>query len=111
MTPFKYRNLSDEELTSLLQEVMDPQATAELVSRGAADFSYESEELGRFRLNVYRHRRGLGAICRIITSTVPRLSDLGLPPVVAEFTRIASGLVLVTGGPGTGKTTTLAAMI
>ena len=111
MTPFKYRNLSEEELTSLMHEVMDAEAKAEIESRGATDFAYEAEGLGRFRMNVYRHRRGLGAICRIITATVPRLSDLGLPPVVAEFTRIASGLVLVTGGPGTGKTTTLAAMI
>lgn len=111
MTPFKYRDLTEEELGSLLREVMDAEATAELASRGAVDFSYAAEGLGRFRMNVYRHRRGLGATCRIIGSTVPRLSELGMPLVVAEFTRLPSGLVLVTGGPGTGKTTTLAAMI
>ena len=111
MSPFKYRNLTEEELTALLGEVMDAAAAAELAARGAVDFSYEAEGLGRFRMNVYRHRRGLGATCRIIGSTVPRLTELGLPPIVSEFTRLPSGLVLVTGGPGTGKSTTLAAMI
>ena len=111
MTPFKYRDLTEEELTALLREVLDPEAAAELAARGAVDFSYAAEGLGRFRMNVYRHHRGLGATCRIIATEVPRLSDLGTPPVVAEFTRLSSGLVLVTGGPGTGKTTTLAAMI
>jgi twitching motility protein PilT len=111
MTPFKYRELTAEETSSFLREIMDEAALAELAARGATDFSYEAEGQGRFRLNVYQHRRGMAAICRIIASSAPRLSDLGLPPVVSEFTRIPSGLVLVTGGPGTGKTTTLAAMI
>ncbi len=111
MTAFKYRDLTEEELTSLLREVMDEAATAELNRRGATDFTYSTQEFGRFRMNVFRHRRGLGAICRIIAAKVPKLADLGLPAIVSEFTKLPSGLVLVTGGPGTGKSTTLAAMI
>ncbi len=111
ITAFKYRELSAQESAALLNEILDPAAQEELRVRGAADFSYDAPDLGRFRLNVFQHRKGLGAICRVIPDQVPRLADLGLPQVVQDFTSLPSGLVLVTGAPGTGKTTTLAAMI
>ncbi len=111
LTPLKYRELTAEETESLLTEILTPEAQEELSSRGSIDLSYSAGETGRFRLNVFRQRRGLAAICRIIPDKVPRLQDLGLPPVVTQFTTVPSGLVLVTGGPGTGKTTTLAAII
>lgn len=111
LTPLKYRELDAEETQSLVEELLPEAEQQELAQRGAVDFSYEAEDVGRFRVNVYRQHRGLAAVCRVIPETVPRLADLGLPPVVKHFTSLRDGLILVTGGSGTGKSTTLAAMI
>jgi len=111
LTALKYRHLDVEETAALVQEILPPERNQDLALRGAVDFSYNSPSLGRFRINVYREQRGLAAACRVIPARVPRLADLGLPSVVAHFTKIRAGLVLVTGGVGAGKTTTLAAMI
>lgn len=100
-----------EELTDVVFEVLTAPQAAALEARGAVDLSYATDRLGRFRVNVCRHYRGLAVICRVIPSEVPRLEDLGLPPTVARFTAHRSGLVLVTGPTGTGKSTTLAAMV
>jgi twitching motility protein PilT len=100
-----------DELLDVALEVLSPAQAAALESRGAVDLSYAVDRLGRFRVNVCRHFRGLAVICRVIPSEVPRLEDLGLPPTVARFTAYRSGLVLVTGPTGTGKSTTLAAMV
>ena len=75
------------------------------------DFAYRADGIGRFRVNVLRHRKGPAAIFRVIPDEVPSLESLGLPRVVHQFTSLHSGLVLVTGPTGTGKSTTLAAMI
>jgi twitching motility protein PilT len=111
LTELQYRALRAEETESLLLEILDPANAAELQSNGSVDLSYSLPDGGRFRLNVYRQRMGLAAICRVIPHKVPRVSELALPPILTEFTSLASGLVLVTGSPGTGKTTTLAALI
>jgi len=111
LTPLRYRELSADETEILLTEVLDDATSSELETRGSVDLSYQAEGLGRFRLNIFRQRRGLAAICRVIPERVPHLADLGAPPVVSQFSQFSSGLVLVTGGPGTGKTTTLAAII
>jgi twitching motility protein PilT len=109
--PLKYRQLDAGETETLLDEILSPRLRQALAERGAADFSYAASGSGRFRVNIYRQSRGLAAVCRVIPETVPRLADLGLPPVVSRFTHLDSGMILVTGGAGTGKSTTLAAMI
>lgn len=111
LTPLKYRELDAEETKCLVEELLPAKEQKELEQRGAVDFSYEAEGIGRFRINVYRQHRGLAAVCRVVPETVPRLADLGLPPVVKHFTSLRDGLILVTGGSGTGKSTTLAALI
>lgn len=111
LTPVKYRSLTSEEATALLAEIMTPDQQAEFEARGSVDLSYQAAEVGRFRINVCRHFRGIAAICRIVPEQVPRLADLGLPPVLAKLTRFNAGLILVTGSTGTGKSTTLAAFI
>jgi len=111
LVPINYRPLTPEETRTLLEEILDEKRRAVFRERGAVDFSYVSREVGRFRINVCQHSNGLGAVCRIVPDRVPRLADLGLPKVVSRFTRLSSGLVLVTGASGTGKSTTLAAMI
>jgi twitching motility protein PilT len=106
-----YRPLRAEETEALLLEMLDPATALELEAKGAVDVGYAAAGIGRFRLNVYRQRLGLAAICRVVPDKVPNLRDLAVPPVLVDLTTLDSGLVLVTGGPGTGKTTTLAALI
>src|SRR5262245_13971919 len=111
LLPIPYRALSELECTDLVREIVSDEQWATCETRGAADLSYASETAGRFRINVFHRRGGLSAICRIIPDQVPSMADLGLPRVLAQFCRLSNGLVLVTGPTGTGKSTTLAAMI
>ncbi len=111
LMPIQYRALSPQECSDLVREIMDPEHWAMFEKNGAVDLGYSSEGLGRFRINVCRHRSGMSAICRIIPDEVPSLTDLALPRVISQFTRLSNGLVLVTGTTGAGKSTTLAAMI
>lgn len=75
------------------------------------DFSYEVPGVGRFRVNLLRQHRGLGAVFRLLPNRIPTLEELGLPSVVLALSRLEQGLVLVTGPAGSGKSTTLAAII
>jgi twitching motility protein PilT len=111
LVPLKYRELTLEETTGLIQEILTEAQLAAFEKHGTIDLSYHSPDVGRFRINVCRHVRGLAAMCRVIPGRPPRLHDLALPPILKRFTRLNSGLVLVTGSAGTGKSTTLAAMI
>jgi len=111
LTPIKFRELGDDEIGEIVMEILDEAHRTRFAGSGAVDLSYATPDGGRFRINVCRHNRGMSAICRVIPDRVPRLADLGLPRVVSRFTGIRSGLVLVTGPTGTGKSTTLAAFI
>ena len=111
LTPIQYRALSAGETSDLVLEVLGDRQRERLEEQGAIDFSYEAEGLGRFRVNACHHHLGMAAFCRVIPTEVPALTALGLPAVVSHFARLRSGLVLVTGATGTGKSTTLAAMI
>lgn len=111
LTPIPYRSLEAAEIETLVAEVLPAAGVESVRATGSADFSYAAENGGRFRANVCRHRHGWSAILRIVPMTVPLPADLGLPRVLSDFTRLANGLVLVTGPTGTGKSTTLAAMI
>ncbi len=81
-----------------------------LEGRGDIDFAY-ANELGRFRASVVRHRLGIDIVFRIINTKVRTMDDLGLPEVLKQLTRYHNGLILVTGAVGSGKSTTLAAMV
>jgi len=111
LVPMKYRELTTEETLALIDEIIDAEQKRVFDETGAVDLSYHSDEVGRFRINVCKHARGIAAICRVVPERPPRLAHLGLPPVVGRFTKFNSGLVLVTGSAGTGKSTTLAALI
>ena len=78
---------------------------------GDLDIAYSSEELPRFRVNVFRQRGAMSFAFRVIPKKVPRFEDLGLPKGVQRLASEHRGLILVTGATGSGKTTTLAAMI
>ncbi|HEY7496479.1 MAG TPA: type IV pilus twitching motility protein PilT [Candidatus Tectomicrobia bacterium] len=111
LLPVKYRELTVEETTTLIHETMADNVQTLFESRYSLDFAYEAPDLARFRVNAFRHLHGLGAVFRVIPSTVQTLEDLGLPSVLTTLCRGKKGLILVTGPTGSGKSTTLAAMI
>ena len=79
--------------------------------RGDLDFAYEMDEQSRFRCNFLKQANGYGAVFRLIPTKIASLDQLGIPPVVKQFGHLRGGLVLVTGPTGSGKSTTLAALI
>ena len=107
----KYKVLESEELKTLLYEIAPQRLLAVFEETGDLDFAYAAPGLGRLRCNYFRQERGVAAAFRAIPETVPTLSDLGLPDILGELAMRPKGLVLVTGPTGSGKSTTLAAMI
>jgi twitching motility protein PilT len=106
-----YRVMSREEAMKLVLEIIPEDLKGALDEQREIDFAYEIEEVGRFRVHVFNHAGGTGAVFRVVPTKVPNADDLGLPPVVKGLAKEASGLVLVTGPTGSGKTTTLASLI
>jgi len=112
LSPIRYRELSAEELESLLTEILSEAQRSHLHAGHDLDFSYQTQDIGRFRANIFRKVTGLGATFRVIPPAIPGLEQLGLPTAITERLHHAhQGLILVTGATGTGKSTTLAAMI
>jgi len=107
----RFRELSTSDVEDMLGEIMSPAAQKILAEGSSVDFAYQSEKVGRFRVNMYRHARGLAAAMRAIPSKTPALADLGLPAVIKSIIDVPKGLTLVTGPTGSGKSTTLAAII
>ena len=111
LMPIKFRQLSDTELETYIIEVLTNKQKERLEAGHDLDFSYVGDESGRFRVNVFRKETGIGAVFRHIPGDVPKLDELGVPPILKKFCDYHQGMVLVTGSTGTGKSTTLAAMI
>jgi twitching motility protein PilT len=107
----RFRELSPEDVSDMLNEIMTDSQRAHLDRESSVDFAYQSETVGRFRVNMYRHVRGVAAAMRVIASNTPKLADLGLPATIQTTIEVPKGLTLVTGPTGSGKSTTLAAMI
>jgi twitching motility protein PilT len=107
----KFRELSPADMQGLMYEIMTPSQRAQYEETNDLDFAYEVAELARFRVNVFRQRKGMGVVMRTIPSRVLSADDLRLPEGVRRFCKLTKGLVLVTGPTGSGKSTTLAAMI
>ncbi len=111
LVPIKFRDLRDTELESYVSEILTPSQQEHFLRGNDLDFSYVAAEGGRFRVNVFRKDTGVGATFRAIPSDIPSLIKLGLPPIVTKLCDYHQGMILVTGSTGTGKSTTLAAMI
>ena len=111
LMPIKFRDLSQSELEGYLYEIVSKAQQDHLKKGLDLDFSYVSASGGRFRVNVFRKDTGIGATFRAIPTEVPTLDSLDLPAVVRRLCDHHQGMILVTGSTGTGKSTTLAAMI
>jgi twitching motility protein PilT len=103
--------LSSEMAEDLLREIIRPDLYDDFQRRNEADFAYSLTGVGRFRVNAFRQRGSVGMVLRRVQVGATSVDDLGLPPVVSRLADEPRGLVLVTGPTGSGKTTTLAAMI
>jgi twitching motility protein PilT len=111
LLPIKFRDLRVTELDGYIGEILTRSQGEQFAKGNDLDFSYVSAEGGRFRVNVYRKETGIGATFRAIPSEVPTLEKLALPPMITKLCDYHQGMILVTGSTGTGKSTTLAAMI
>ena len=107
----KYHDLSAQEVEVLLFELLEEDQVALLQARKDIDFAYEMPDQARFRANVFTERKGYGGAFRLIPPKIKTLRELMLPESVQVLSRQRAGLVLVTGPTGSGKSTTLAAMI
>ena len=103
--------LDVEEVESFLQEMTTPAQREQFGRASDLDFSCEFEGIGRYRVNAHRQRGSVAIAMRVVRGDVPELDDLNLPETIERLTRLPRGLVLVTGDTGSGKSTTLAAMI
>lgn len=103
--------LTAEEAHRLVFDVMNDSQRRVFQERLEVDFAFALDDELRFRVNAFVHSRGEGAVFRSIPNKIPSFSELGLPPVLKQFAEQDKGLVLVTGPTGSGKSTTLAAMI
>jgi len=103
--------LSADDVLSLVHTVMSPPQREHFEREHESDFACQLDGIGRYRTNVFVHSRGPGAVLRAIPSEVPTLDSLELPPILKTLCERERGLILVTGPTGSGKSTTLAAMV
>jgi twitching motility protein PilT len=103
--------LSSSQILAMLKEIMPPQNYTELIEELDTDCAYEIKDVARFRVNGFKDHHGFGTVLRLIPSKIPTFDDLKLPHSMLEFCYLSKGLVIVTGPTGSGKSTTLAAMI
>lgn len=106
-----YEIATGREIQRLVYDILTSEQIEKFERTKELDFSYGVSGLGRYRFNVYKQRGSVGAAMRVIPSVIPSLESLKLPPILAELTRRHSGLILVTGPTGSGKSTTIASMI
>ncbi|GBE12993.1 twitching mobility protein [bacterium BMS3Bbin14] len=111
MERVKYKVLNNEELTAMLYEICPEDKIKVFEELGDMDFGYEIPGLARYRCNFFQQKYGIGAVFREIPSDILTCEQLGMPKVVSKLATLPKGLVLVTGPTGSGKSTTLAAIV
>jgi twitching motility protein PilT len=111
VAPIREKPLTRDETVSMLREICGDRSWQIFDERGDFDFAYEMDAASRFRCNYLKQTHGYGAVFRLIPTKIASLEQLGIPPVAKEFAHLRGGLVLVTGPTGSGKSTTLAALM
>lgn len=111
MERVQYNVLDNDELRGMLYEITPEDKIKTFEETGDVDFGYEIPEMARFRCNLFLQKYGIGAVFRLIPSEIMTIEQLGLPPICKKFAMLSKGMVLVTGPTGSGKSTTLAAII
>ncbi len=111
MTQTGLPELSNEDCQNLIFEILNEKQKRLFIENWELDCSYSLEDVGRFRVNVFMQRKGMGAVMRVIPTKIKSAEQLGLPPEVMQVINCHKGLICVTGPTGSGKSTTLAALI
>lgn len=111
IVPTEYEKISPDDMKGLLYPVMNAYQIQKFESEWELDSSYSLKDVARFRVNAFYQKGMLGAVLRTIPLKIPTVDELGLPPVIKDLALKNQGLILVTGPTGSGKTTTLAAMM
>lgn len=108
---FEQGKLTSENTKKMAKDLLQHGDWETFLKKGELDFSYSIEGVARFRLNIYYQRQQISLVARVIAANIPSLEQLGMPVILQRLTEKSQGLILVTGPTGSGKTTTLAAMI
>jgi twitching motility protein PilU len=111
MTPVSQQGLSPQHTSMLARSIMNDKQAAEFESKKECNFAINPAGIGRFRVNTFVQQGYVGMVLRVITTTIPNFEDLKLPPVLRDVAMTKRGLVIFVGGTGSGKSTSLAAMI
>ena len=111
MTPMSPQALTAQHTQELARSIMNDKQAAEFESTHECNFAISPPGIGRFRVNVFMQQQRVGIVLRTITTKIPDLDEMGLPPVLKDVVMTKRGLVILVGGTGSGKSTTLAAML
>lgn len=111
MTPVSQQQLSPQHTAELAHAIMNDKQAAEFAASKECNFAIHPHGIGRFRVNAFVQQQRTGLVIRTITTQIPKFDDLGLPPVLKEVVMSKRGLVIFVGGTGSGKSTSLAALI
>jgi twitching motility protein PilT len=111
MAPLPYRPLTPQDTRRLIYDVLSDEQLNKFETKHELDFGYSVAGLARYRFNVYMQRNSVAGALRMIPTKIPSFETLGLPPIIREMSKRTSGLILVTGPTGSGKSTTIASMI
>ncbi len=111
MTPVSNQSLTPQHTQELARSLMNDKQAQEFEAKKECNFAINPPGIGRFRVNAFVQQQRVGMVLRTITTTIPKMDDLGLPPVLKDVAMTKRGLVIMVGGTGSGKSTTLAGMI
>ena len=111
MTPVSNQSLTPQHTQELARSLMNDKQAQEFEGKKECNFAINPPGIGRFRVNAFVQQQRVGLVLRTITTAIPKIDDLGLPPVLKDVAMTKRGLVILVGGTGSGKSTTLAAMI